>query len=69
MTKAKRELAGMKYVGDAWIPGVPARDLNAEEAARYVDRIRESERASHKTLYEPIFAPDESAAPSGKEGE
>jgi predicted flap endonuclease-1-like 5' DNA nuclease len=33
-------MTNLKYVGDgAWIPGVPARDLTAEEAQRYAERI------------------------------
>jgi len=33
-------MTNLKYVGNgAWIPGVPARDLTAKEAARFADTI------------------------------
>ena len=50
----KRE-SGLRYVGDGeWIPGVPARDLDAAEAARYGAVIRANERATGKRLYAPV---------------
>lgn len=47
-------MSGMKYIGGgAWIPGVPARDLTAEEASTHADAIAATEAAGHK-LYEPV---------------
>ena len=41
-------MTGLKYVGvGAWIPGVPARDLTAEEAATYADLIEATAAAGH----------------------
>ncbi len=33
-------MSGLKYIGGgAWLPGVPARDLSAEEAKEYAEII------------------------------
>lgn len=38
----------LKYIGaGAWIPGVPARDLTAEEATIYADLIEATIAAGH----------------------
>ncbi|MBX3050807.1 MAG: hypothetical protein KF753_04995 [Caldilineaceae bacterium] len=42
------------YMGEgAWIPGVPARDLNEEEAKTHADAIKATEAAGHR-LYVPV---------------
>ena len=50
-----------RYKGGGFIPGVPARDLTAEEAERYGP-----ERLLASGLYEPPAEPQE-AAPAGDE--
>jgi len=43
----------MKYVGNgAWIPGVPARDLTAKEAAKYAEAIGEYPLGLYETAGE-----------------
>ena len=48
---AKRQAAGLRYVGREFIVGVPARDLTAEEAALYAAQINENETATGRALY------------------
>lgn len=41
-------MSGLKYISDgAWLPGVPARDLSAEEAKQYADLIEAAAAAGH----------------------
>jgi len=46
---------GRRYVGGGeYIPGVPARDLSAEEAATYAPMIAATEAATGRILYQAI---------------
>lgn len=48
----------LKYIGDGtYIPGVPARDLRADEAALYGAAIQEYETAMGIKLYAPAELP------------
>ncbi len=50
----------LRYVGDGqYLPGVPARDLSADEAAQHMDAINAHARATGRTLYAPIEAHSE----------
>lgn len=41
-------MSGLKYIGGgAWIPGIPARNLSAEEATQYAAMIEASAAAGH----------------------
>jgi hypothetical protein len=43
---------GMRYVGGGdYLPGIPARDLTAEEAVEHRAAIEENEAATGKALY------------------
>ena len=58
-----------RYLGGAFIHGVPARDLTAAEAAQYGALIAEQEAITHTPMYEvvPQAAPQQAAAtPKGK---
>lgn len=44
----------MRYLGGAWIHGVPARDLTADEAAQHGALIAKQEAATGMKMYEPI---------------
>jgi hypothetical protein len=45
---------GLRYIGaGAWIPGVPARDLSAEEAEQHAAAIEAAAQAGH-ILYESV---------------
>ena len=45
----------LRYIGGGgYIPNVPARDLTAEDAARYGDIIAREEAASGTRLYEAV---------------
>ncbi len=45
---------GFIYIGaGAWIPGVPARDLNEAEAKEHAGAIAATEAAGHR-LYVPV---------------
>lgn len=63
VTKAKvltigKDGAALHYVGDgSYIYGVPARDLSADEAAQYADKIN----ANAKVTGQPLYAPSDSA--------
>jgi hypothetical protein len=57
----------LKYLGGGYIPGVPARDLTAEEAKRYAAIIEEQERASGLKLYEKVTKPEKGAPAGDKE--
>ena len=48
-----REVA-WRYVGQEWIPSVPARNLTAEEYEIYRDRIETNYRATGRHLYEAV---------------
>ena len=59
----------MKYLGGAWIQGVPARDLTDEEQERHLPTIREQKKLTGITLYEevrPARKPDKPAAEEDK---
>jgi len=48
----KRVTTSLRYVGDGtYIPGVPARNLTAEEAERYRTQIEDSRLATGVVLY------------------
>ena len=52
MEEGRETGPGLRYVGDGeWIPGVPARDLTAEEAEAHRERIEACERNTGRTLY------------------
>ena len=57
----------LRYLGGAFIHGVPARDLTAEEAAQYGALIAEQEAVTHTAMYEivPQAAPQQ--APKSKQ--
>jgi len=55
----------LRYLGGAFIHGVPARDLTAEEAAQYGALIADQEAATHTPMYEPV--PQAAQAPKGKQ--
>lgn len=44
----------LKYLGGAFIHGVPARDLTADEAAQYGALIAEQEAVTHTPMYEAV---------------
>lgn len=48
---ARKQVTGLRYVGQEFIVGVPARDLTAEEAALYAAQINENEAATGRALY------------------
>ncbi len=50
----------LRYLGGAWIHGVPARDLTADEAAQHGTLIAEQEAVTGMKMYEavaPVAAP------------
>lgn len=51
----------LRYLGGAWIHGVPARDLTADEAAQHDATIADQEALTGTKMYEPVAAP--AAAP------
>ena len=55
----------LKYLGGAFIHGVPARDLTADEAAQYGALIAEQEAVTHTPMYEPVQQPAQ--APKSKQ--
>jgi hypothetical protein len=55
----------LRYLGGAWIHGVPARDLTAGEAALHGELIRDQEAATGMRMYEPV-APAPASAARGK---
>jgi len=55
----------LRYLGGAFIHGVPARDLTAEEAAQYGALIAGQEAVTHTQMYEPVGQPAQ--APKGKQ--
>lgn len=61
----------LRYLGGAFIHGVPARDLTAEEAAQHGALIADQEAATHTQMYEPVGQPAQAAqapqAPKGKQ--
>lgn len=48
----KDRIRGYKYIGGGFVFGVPARDLDGEEAKMYGDLIADEERKSNTKLYE-----------------
>ena len=56
----------LKYLGGAFIHGVPARDLTAAEAAQYGALIADQEATTHMRMYEPIAQAAPQQAPKGK---
>ena len=47
----------LRYLGGAFIHGVPARDLTAAEAAQYGALIADQEATTHTQMYEPVPQP------------
>lgn len=47
-------MSAMTYTGAGYIPGVPARDLTAEEAAQHQAVIDYEQAASNTVLYVPV---------------
>jgi hypothetical protein len=68
MTKTKHKAAAddgaiaLRYLGDFYIHGVPARDLTVAEARQYGSIIDGQELITGNQLYEPVltldFVPD-----------
>ena len=56
----------LRYLGGAFIHGVPARDLTAAEAAQYGALIAEQEAVTHTPMYEPV-AQQPAQAPKSKQ--
>ena len=56
----------LRYLGGAFIHGVPARDLTAEEAAQYGALIAEQEAITHTAMYEVVPQAAPQQAPKGK---
>lgn len=57
----------LRYIGDGtYIPGVPARDLRADEAALHSVAIQEYETAMGIKLYAPVEPPAPTATPKRK---
>ncbi len=55
-------MGGLRYLGRGeFIPGVPARDLTAEEAARHAAVLAEHARNTGRVLYGPILAHEDGA--------
>ena len=44
----------MRYLGGAYIHGVPARDLTTDEAAQHGALIADQEAATGMKMYEPV---------------
>lgn len=57
----------LRYLGGAYIQGVPARDLTTEEANQHGALIAEQETLTGMKLYEPV-APAQAARAVKKEG-
>ena len=55
----------LRYLGGAYIHGVPARDLTAAEAAQYGALIADQEAATNTQMYAPVTAAAQ--APKGKQ--
>lgn len=55
----------LRYLGGAFIHGVPARDLTAAEAAQYGALIADQEAATNTQMYAPEAAAAQ--APKGKQ--
>lgn len=59
----------LRYLGGAFIHGVPARDLTAAEAAQYGAIIAEQEALTRQPMYEavtPVAVPAAAPAKGGK---
>ena len=61
---AKQKVAptrvGLRYLGGGYLPGLPARDLNAAELVEYEAQIAEMEQAGTLgQLYEEVTEPAE----------
>ena len=56
----------LRYLGGAYIHGVPARDLTAEEAAQHGALIAEQEAATGTRMYEAV-APQAQPAKASKQ--
>jgi hypothetical protein len=59
--------AALMYLGGAFIHGVPARNLTADEAAQYGDLIREQEEVTHTQMYAPVPASAPKVSKAAKE--
>lgn len=61
MAKQKATVAptrvGLRYLGGGYLPGLPARDLNAAELVEYAPQIAEMEQAGTLgLLYEEVVS-------------
>ena len=56
----------LRYLGGAWIHGVPARDLTAAEAAEHGAKIAEQEAITGMKMYEPVAQPAAAPAKASK---
>jgi len=56
----------LRYLGGAFIHGVPARDLTADEAAQYGALIADQEATTNTRMYEPVQQAAPQQAPKGK---
>ena len=57
----------LRYLGGAWIHGVPARDLTAAEAAQHGAKIAEQEAITGWKMYEPVQQPAAAPAKASKQ--
>ena len=58
----------MRYLGGAFIHGVPARDLTADEAAQHGALIADQEALTGMKMYEPV-APQAQPAKATKQAQ
>ncbi len=54
-------IIALRYLGGAYIHGVPARDLTTDEAAQHAAVIEEQERLTGMKLYEPAVVQAQAA--------
>ena len=60
------QATALRYLGGAFIHGVPARDLTADEAAQYGALIADQEETTGTRMYEPVAQAAPQQAPKGK---
>ena len=56
----------LRYLGGAWIHGVPARDLTAAEATEHGAKIAEQQAITGMSIYEPVQQPAAAPAKASK---
>jgi hypothetical protein len=68
--KAKARKKALKYVGPGWVRGVPARDLNVEERARF-EELAGTDLATviSPNTKQPLYEEIEELSTSGDEPE